>query len=56
MGDDWGTAGGAGGDSSVNQVILATHSRNPPRVDDKMLLKEEAYNFFRAYNTYCRRT
>ena len=56
MVDHWGPAGGAGGDSSVNQVILVTHSRNPPRVDGEMLLKEEAYNFLRAYDTYCRRT
>ena len=56
MGNNWGTAGGAGGDRSVNQVILVTHSRNPPRVDGKMLLKEEAHNFLRAYDTYCRRT
>ena len=56
MGCNWGTAGGAGGDSSVNQVILVTHSRNPPRVDGKMLLKEETYNVLRAYDTYCRRT
>ena len=56
MGDNWGTAGGAGGDSSVNQMILVTHSRNPPRVDSKMLLKEEADTFLRAYDTYYRRT
>ena len=56
MGDNWGTAGGAGGDSSVNRVFLVTHSRNLPRVDGKMLLKEEAYTFLRAYDTYCRRT
>ena len=56
MGNNWGTAGSAEGDSSVNQVILVTHSRNPPRVDGKMLLREEAYNFLRAYDTYCRRT
>ena len=51
----WGTAGGAGGDSTVSHVILVTHSRNPTRVDGKML-KEEADNFLRAYDTYCRRT
>ena len=56
MGNNWGTAGGAGGDSSVNQVSLVAHSQNPPRVDGKMLLKEEAHNFLRAYDTYCRRT
>ena len=56
MGDNWGTAGGTGGDISINQVILVTHSRNPPRVDGKMLLKEEAYNFLRAYDTDYRRT
>ena len=56
MGDNWGTAGGGGGYSSVNLVILVTHCRNPPRVDDKMLLKEEAHNFLRAYDTYCCRT
>ena len=53
MGDDGGTAGGVGGDESVNQVNLDTHSQNPPRVDGKMLLKEEARNVLR---TYCRRT
>ena len=51
MGDNWGTAGGAGGDSSVNQVILVTHSRNPLRVDGKILLKGEADNVLRAYDT-----
>ena len=56
MGGNWGTAGGAGGESSVNQGILVTHCRNPPRVDGKMLLKEEEDNFLRAYDTYCRCT
>ena len=56
MGDKWGTSGGTGGYSSFNQVILVTHCRNPPRVDDKMLLKEEVHHFLRAYDTYCRRT
>ena len=56
MEDNWGTARGAGGDISINQVILVTHNQNPPRVDGKMLLKEEAYNFLRVYDTYCRRT
>ena len=56
MGDNWGTAGGAGGDISVNRVILVIHSRYPPRVDGKMLLKEEVHSFFLAYDTYCRRT
>ena len=46
MGGNWSTAGSTGGDSSVNQVILVTHSRNPPRVDGKMLLKEEAYTAY----------
>ncbi|CAM9414613.1 unnamed protein product [Ascophyllum nodosum] len=50
MGDSWGTARGTGGYSSVILVI-----RNPPRVGDKMLLKE-AYYLLRAYDTYCRRT
>ena len=44
MGDNWGTAGGAGGDSSVHQTNMVKHSKNPPRVDGKMLLKEEAHN------------
>ena len=56
MGENWGTAEGTGGYSSVNRVFLATHCRNPPKVDDKMLLKEEAHNFLRAYDPYCRRT
>ena len=46
MGDNWGTVGRAGRDSSVNQVILVTHSRNPSRVDGKILLKEEAYTSY----------
>ena len=45
MRDNRGTAGGAGGDSSVNQVVLVTHSRNMPWIDSKMLLKEEVDNF-----------
>ena len=56
MGDNWGTAGGAGGDISVNRVILVIHSRDPPRVDGKMLLEEEVHNFFRACDTHWRRT
>ena len=56
MGDNWGTAGVTGGYSSVNQMVLVTHSLNPLRVNGKMLLKEEAYNVSRAYDTYCRRT
>ena len=56
MGDNWGTAEGAGGDSSVDQVFLVTYSRNSPRVDGKMLLKSEAHNVLRAYDTYCRRS
>ena len=56
MGDNCGTAGGTGGYNSVNQGILVTHCRNPPRVDGKTLLKEEARNFLRAYDAYCRRT
>ena len=56
MGDNWGTVGGAGGDSGVNQVILVTQNRNLPRVDGKILLKEEADNVLRAYDPYCRRT
>ena len=55
MGDKWGTARGAGRDS-VYQVILVTHSRNLPRVDGKMMLKEEAHNFLGAYDSYCRCT
>ena len=50
MGDNCGTARGVGGDSSVNQVILVTHSRNSLRVDGKVLLKEEAHTFLRAYD------
>ena len=56
MGDISGTVGGTGGDSSVNQVFLVIHSRNPPIVNDKKLLKEEAHNVLRAYDTYCRRS
>ena len=48
------TAGGVG-ESSVNHAILVTHSQNPPRAGGKMLLKEEAHDVLRAYDTYCRR-